>query len=180
MKPKESLFGGGGVEIDGPAQIVRMLPDAVPGLDVREAKSEVEELLERHAFATAKGHLDQAMSAFHRGEWASANGALRNFYEGYLNAIAERLGCSQSETSAAKRDFLGTLQPPFLLSEYNEWNAGGKGQMYVQGLLNRMHPHGGHPGLSEEEDATFRLQVILITARLFLRRLDQRKSGGTR
>jgi len=47
----------------------------------------------------------------------------------------------------------------------------------VQGLMNRMHPHGGHAGLSEEEDATFRLQVTLITARLFLRRLDQRVSA---
>lgn len=31
-------------------------------------------------------------------------------------------------------------------------------------------------GLSEEEDATFRLQISLVTARLFLRRYDQRKN----
>ncbi|MBB4279347.1 hypothetical protein GGE12_007161 [Rhizobium mongolense] len=43
----------------------------------------------------------------------------------------------------------------------------------IDALMSRMHPHGGHPGLSEEEDATFRLQINLVTARLFLRRLDR-------
>lgn len=158
------------------ARLVRMLPSDLPGLDFREAESEVELLLSRHGFTIAHGHLQQAVSAFSRGEWASANGALRNFYESYLNEIAAALGYEGADDSKAKRDFLGTLQPPFLLADYNEWNANNQKPQYVQGLMSRMHPHGGHPGLSEEEDATFRLQISLVTARLFLRRFDQRRS----
>lgn len=157
-------------------RLVRMLPESVPELDFREAESEVIALLNQHGFSVAGGHLNQAMSAFQRGEWSSANGELRNFYESYLNEIANQLGCSLSD-SKAKRDFLGNgVAPPFLLEEYNEWNINNQKPQYVQGLMSRMHPHGGHPGLSEEEDATFRLQISLITARLFLRRFNQRAS----
>jgi hypothetical protein len=158
--------------------LVRMLPSDVPGLDFRDAENEVAQLLGKHRFSVAKGHLTRAISAFQRGEWSSANGELRNLYESYLNEIADRLGGSHLSESRAKRDFLGELRPPFLLSEYNEWNANNQKPQYVQALLSRMHPHGGHPGLSEEEDATFRLQVTLVTARLFLRRFDQRGSDG--
>lgn len=156
-------------------RLIRMLPDAIPGLSFREAEDEVNTLLDQHGFAIAKGHLSRAMSAFQRGEWSGANGELRNFYESYLNEIADRLGCKQAD-SKLKRDFLGSgVSPVFLFSEYNEWHQNNQKPQFVQGLMSRMHPHGGHPGLSEEEDATFRIQITLITARLFLRRFDQRK-----
>lgn len=158
--------------------LVRMLPKDIPGLDFREAESEVVTLLDRSGFTIARGHLKQAVSAFQRGEWSSANGELRNFYESYLNEIAVALGYVGGDDSKAKRDFLGaSVQPPFLLADYNEWNANNQKPQYIQGLMSRMHPHGGHPGLSEEEDATFRLQITLITARLFLRRFCQRKAA---
>ncbi|WP_096701048.1 hypothetical protein [Magnetospirillum sp. 15-1] len=156
--------------------LVRMLPDDIPGLDFREAESEVFALLDRHDLRVAMGHLKQALSAFERGEWSSANGELRNFFENYLNEMADSMGCAASGDGKAKRDFLGKLQPPFLLEEYNEWNPNNQKPQYVQGLMSRMHPHGGHPGLSEEDDATFRLQITLVTARLFLRRFDNRKN----
>lgn len=148
----------------------------MPELNFREAESEVISLLDRHGFITAKGHLVLAMSAFERGAWSSANGELRNFLESYLNEIAIKLGYTGSGDSKAKRDHLGKVQPPFLLEKYNEWNINNQKPQYVQGLMSRMHPEGGHAGLSEGEDATFRLQINLITARLFLRRFDQRKN----
>jgi len=157
----------------------RMLPTDIPGLDFREAEDEVTTLLVQSGFTVAKGHLEQAVSAFQRGEWSLANSGLRNFYESYLNEIAVHFGCESYQDSKAKRDFLGRLQPPFLLAEYNEWNENSQKPQYVQGLMSRMHPHGGHPGLSEEEDATFRLQITLVTARLFLRRYRQRMKEVT-
>ena len=159
-----------------PLRLMRMLPEDVPDLNSRESENEVMALLEKHSFAVAKGHLQRAMSAFQRGEWSGANGELRNFYEGYLNEIAGRLG-SQGADGKAHRDYLGGgASPAFLFQDYNEWDANNQKPQFVQGLMSRMHPHGGHPGLSEEEDATFRMQITLITARLFLRRFDQR--GG--
>ncbi|UWR87123.1 hypothetical protein [Phaeobacter inhibens] len=153
----------------------RMLPEDVPETDFREAEDEVSSLLKKHAFETALGHLSLAMAAFQRGEWASANAQLRSFFESYLNDIALKLGYVGKDDTKAKRDYLGKLNPPFLLPDYNEWNENTQKPQYIQGLWSRMHPEGSHPGLSEEEDATFRLQVTLITARLFLRRFDQRK-----
>ncbi|TBD89428.1 MULTISPECIES: hypothetical protein [Rhizobium] len=154
--------------------LARMLPEDVPELDFREAESEVVQLLERHGFTVAKGHLQLALSAFERGAWSSANGELRKLYESYLDEIAEKLGYQGKDDSKGKRDFLGTVQPPFLLEDYNEWNSNNQKPQYIQGLMSRMHPHGGHAGLSEEEDATFRLQITLVTARLLLRRFDKR------
>ncbi len=156
-------------------KLVRMLPSDVPELDFREAKDEISLLMDQHGFIVAKGHLRQAISAFSRGEWSSANGEFRNFFESYLNEVADRLGYAGNADSKAKRDFLGSgLEPPFLIADYNEWHAKNQKPQYIQGLMSRMHPHGGHPGLSEEEDATFRLQITLITARLLLRRFDQK------
>ena len=155
-------------------KLVRMLPSNVPELDFREAEDEISRLMDQHGFIVAKGHLQRAISAFNRGEWSSANGELRNFFESYLNEVADRLGYAGNADSKAKRDFLGSgLEPPFLIADYNEWHANNQKPQYIQGLMSRMHPHGGHPGLSEEEDATFRLQVTLITARLLLRRFDE-------
>lgn len=167
------LWQGGREELS--IQLRRMLPEDVPEADFREAEDEVSLLLDRHGVDVAKGHLERAMAAFNRGEWSSANGELRNFYEEYLNRIADKLGYQGSDDSRSRRDFLGKgVDPPFLLAEYNEWDRDNNKPRYVQALMNRLHPHGGHPGLSEEEDATFRLQIMLITARLFLRRLDRR------
>lgn len=157
--------------------LIRMLPEDIQGMEFREAEDEVSVLLNDFGFNTAKGHLEQAISAFQRGEWSSANGELRNFFENYLNEIADALGYSGKNNSKSKRDYLGGTDPAFLLTEYNEWNSNNQKPQYVQGLISRMHPHGGHPGLSEEEDATFRLQIMLITARLFLRRFKQRKDN---
>lgn len=158
-------------------KLIPMLPSDVPGLDFREAENEVTKLLRRHGFTVAEGHLKSAMSSFGRGEWTSANGEMRKFLESYLNEMAESLGYAGDGDGKSKRDFLGNgASPPFLLAEYNEWSSNNNKAQYVQGLMSRMHPHGGHPGLSEEEDATFRMQINLVTARLFLRRFDQRQS----
>lgn len=159
-----------------PIVLRRMLPVDLPGLDMREAENEVDNLLQKHGFATSSVHIKRAISAFQRGDWSSSNAELRNLYEGLLNEIAAGLGYVGNGDSLAKRNFLGEgVTPPFLLSDYNEWNANTQKPQYVQGLMSRMHPHGSHPGLSEEEDATFRVQIALVTARLFLRRYDQRK-----
>jgi len=159
-----------------PATLVRMLPTDAPELNMREAENEVVQLLRKHNLGTAEGHLARAISAFQRGEWSGANGELRNFLESYFNEIAVLAGCDPASDSRQKRDYLGGgVAPPFLLADYNEWSPDGKKSPFVQALMSRMHPHGGHPGLSEEEDATFRLQINLVTARLFLRRLDRGK-----
>lgn len=159
---------------EGSRLLIAMLPTDAPDLDMREADDEVTALLKKHGFHVTLGHWNMAKSNFQQGKWSPANGELRKVIEGLLDEIADRLGCDPSIESKRKRDFLGNHATPFLLTEYNEWNANNQKPQYVQGLMSRMHPHGGHAGLSEEEDATFRLQITLVTARLFLRRFDKR------
>jgi len=160
-------------------QLVRMLPSDIPELDFREAESEVEQLLNRHSFATATGHLKQAMNAFQRGDWAASNSQLRTFYQDLLDKIAENLGCDTSNTDDAKRQYLADIKSgPFLIHEYNEWENDRGRPAFILGLWARLHTHGSHPGLSDEGDAAFRLQITLITARLLMRRFDERKKSA--
>jgi len=154
----------------------KIYPEDVPSLDFREAESEVEDLLKKYSFSKSEGHLNQAIDNFSRGHWASANAQFRTFFESYLTEIAAWLGNTGENSAVDVRNFLGKLNPPFLLSDYNEWNENGQKPQFFQGLMSRMHPQGSHPGLSEEDDCTFRLHITLITARLILRRLDSRMS----
>jgi hypothetical protein len=140
-------------------------------LGLPKAQDDITRLLDKHGFRTLKGHLDQALDAHARGEWASANGQLRTFYEGLFDAIAIAIdpGAASLASSENRRAHLATLG--FLKVPLNEWSLDGKS--FVNGLFKRLHPAGSHPGLSDQDDSTFRRHVVLITAKLFLNRFDE-------
>lgn len=149
------------------------LPDDV---QLAEQANQLDFLLGKHGFNTAEGHLEQARSAHVRGEWAAANAQLRSFTESLFDSVAEKLAGSNASLppgSFQKREFLARMEPPFLLANLNEWELNGRGG-FLQGLWNRLHPEGSHPGLSDEEDSTFRLHIVLLVASHYLKRLDQR------
>ncbi len=160
-----------GYEIDG-TKLIPALPEVVgPASD----QNELANLLIKHGFITSKGHLDQALSAYTRGDWAASNAQLRSCIENLFDEIARSLdptGASLLATSHARRTLLATMSPPFFLPALNEWDPGGNG--FVQGFWKRLHPHGSHPGLSDEEDATLRLRLVLIVSSHFMRRFDAR------
>lgn len=168
---RENLWGEPVVEKQ--LEVRRMLPDDVPETDFREAESELNLLLDRHGFVVSKGHLFQAISNFSSGNWAGANAQFRSFFESLVQEIAGRCGYSGGGDHRARVRFLGELSPPFFLDYYNEWKNNDNAPQYLHGLMARLHPQGSHPGLSEEEDCTFRFQIVLVTTRLFLRRFDQ-------
>ncbi|WP_395459879.1 hypothetical protein ACHMW5_36045 (plasmid) [Azospirillum melinis] len=140
-------------------------------LGVPETESELMRLLDQHGLTTAKGHLEQAFDAHTRGKWASANGQLRTFFDALLDELAVKLDPSASTLGSgqARRGKLAALG--FLSLPLNEWDNDGKG--FINGLVKRLHPQGAHPGLSDEDDSTFRLHTVLITAVLLLRRFDR-------
>lgn len=138
--------------------------------------NQLDSLLSKYGFNTAKGHLEQARNAHTRGEWAAANAQLRSFTESLFDSIAEKLAGNNTSLppgSFQKREFLARMDPPFILTNLNEWEFSGKGG-FLQGLWNRLHPEGSHPGLSDEEDSTFRLHIVLLVASHYLKRFDHR------
>jgi hypothetical protein len=145
-------------------------------IQLTEKENELDLLLGKFGFATAKGHLEQAISAHTRSDWASANAQLRSFIESLFGSIAKRLTDDKKWLSLSgyqkSCEFLAKLNPPFLLSTLNEWVVSGKGG-FLQGFWRRLHPQGSHPGLSDEEDSTFRLHLVILTASYYLKRLDR-------
>jgi len=122
-------------------------------------QSEVDRLLVKHGFTVPKGQLEQAIDAHARGNWAGANGQFRPFLEGLLEAIATKLAPSAGDPVR------GLLAIGFLRRDLNERD-------FMYGLIKRLHSEGPHPGLSGDEDSTFRFHVVLLSARLLLTRFD--------
>lgn len=149
-----------------------VLRQALPAdIGLPGTESELMRLLDQHGFTTAKGHLEQAFDAHARGNWASANGQLRTFFDAVLDDVAAKLdptvgALGSGQPRRAKLASLGFLSIPL-----NEWDNEGKG--FINGLVKRLHPQGAHPGLSDQDDSTFRLHVVLLTAALLLRRFGQ-------
>lgn len=146
------------------------LPDelGLPAVD-----DEVHELLKHFGFAEPLGHLGQGIEAHARGDWAAANAQFRTFLEGLFDAIAFHEGADRAEqpTSENRRAWLATTG--YLTETRNEWTHDGKN--YINGLFKMLHTDGSHPGLSDEDHSTFRLHIVLVTARTFLRRLRYRR-----
>lgn len=142
---------------------------ALPSTD-----DEVRNLLKHFQFGTAAGHLEQAIEAHTRGEWAAANAQLRTFLEGLFDDIARYIDGARANalsSSENRRAMLAESQIGFLAADRNEWTPDGKN--YINGLFKMLHTDGSHPGLSDEDHCTFRLHIVLVTARTFLRRLWQ-------
>jgi len=152
-------------------RLTRTLPAV---LDLPAADDEVHSLLNAFGFATATGHLDQGVEAHTNGNWASANSQFRAFIESLLDEVASSLnpGGPLPATSHQRRTMLAQLNPPFFDPGLNEWTGDGKG--FIEAFFRRLHPQGSHPGLSDEQDSTFRLHLVLLVARLLLRRLRRR------
>jgi hypothetical protein len=159
------------LELDGftvtDGVVRRVLPAS---LKLPEAEDEIARLLKKHRFTVAKGHLDQAFAAHTEGHWASANSQIRSFLDGLMDEIAERMDPSVAGMASGQPRRTKLAASGFLSRPLNEWDDNGLG--FINGLVKRLHPHGSHPGLSDQEDSTFRLHTVLLTARLLLARFD--------
>lgn len=149
-----------------------LLRAALPGeVDLPAADDEVNQLLKQFGFTVPLGHLDQAVDAHTRGDWAAANSQIRTFLEGLLSDIASHIDpakATELPSSENRRAWLA--ERGFLSVGRNEWTSDGKN--YLNGLFKMLHTDGSHPGLSDEDHSTFRLHLALITGRVLLRRLS--------
>jgi hypothetical protein len=143
--------------------------------ELPQAEDDITRLLKKHGFTTPKGHLDQALDAHGRGEWASANAQIRSFFEGLLDEIATSLDPTAASLPSSENRRARLAGIGFLIEPLNEWSNDGKN--FINGLWKRLHPAGSHPGLSDLDDSTFRRHIVLLTARLLLLRFDAKKGS---
>jgi hypothetical protein len=54
-----------------------------------------------------------------------------------------------------RRQWLANATPPFFIGGLNGWSNNGRG--FFENFFQRLHP-----GLSDEEDSTFRLHLMLL------------------
>ena len=91
-----------------------------------QTDDEVHELLKHFRLTTPLGHLDQAIEAHTRGDWAAANGQLRTFLESLFDDIARNIRpqeAGQRATSETRRALLAEFN--FLAVDRNEWTSDG-------------------------------------------------------
>jgi len=150
-----------------------MLPNKI-----EEAKTESElfTLLNKYSFSTTKGHLEQAITIHSQGNWAGANGQFRPFIESLLIDICRIILPNNKceNTNAAINLLSKTANPPFLRSDLNEVENPNCSKPFIEGFWKRLHPEGTHPGLSDEEDSTFRYHITIVVAYYLLKRLSSR------
>lgn len=159
------------LELDGFIVSGKTLHRTLPvDVGLPAAQSEVDRLLEKHELTTSKGHLKQALAAHGRGDWAAANSQIRTFLDALLDEIAVKIDPAAASLGSGQPRRTRLASKGFLSRDLNEWDDNGLG--FINGLMKRLHPQGSHPGLSDDDDSTFRLHVVLLTARLMLIRFD--------
>ena len=67
-----------------------------------------------------------------------------------------------------------TVSPAFLRADLNEVENNNCNKPFIEGFWKRLHPEGNHPGLSDEEDSTFRYHISIVVALNLLNRLTKR------
>ncbi|MER8986702.1 MULTISPECIES: hypothetical protein [unclassified Mesorhizobium] len=117
-------------------KLCRTLPEDI---GMPQVQSEMTVLLDRHGFTTAQGHLDQALDAHARGQWASANGQLRNFLDSVLDGMSEKIDSSAAGLASGQPRRTKLAAAGFLSIPLNEWTmtAEGSSMAFSSGWLRR-------------------------------------------
>lgn len=150
--------------------ITRALPAQIP---VSNMEDELRTLLKKHTFSIPLGHFEQAINNHTNSNWASANSQLRTFTESLFDKFYEGLAGGNHSSSHQRRQELARITPPFLLESINEWSISNNNG-FLEGLWRRLHTQGSHPGLSDEEDCTFRLHLVILVSHHLIKRFDSR------
>ena len=157
-QPLVDALSGDGFDWDGAAQ--RLFP-AAEGLDVAEEYGVLEARLKDLGWTTPATHYRQALQALADGHWESANAQVRSFLESFVPHLAsDRVG------RPLRSDFMAALQ------DLNSQDILFPGEFdFARGFWKLANPRGSHAGLSDREEARFRVFVATAYARFLLSRL---------
>jgi hypothetical protein len=126
--------------------------------------------LNHFQLAIALGHLEQAQTNYKDGNWAAANAMIRSCFEAVLIFINGRVNPNNPTTSGGEA-ITKLTNSGFFREDLNETDKQSQPYGFVGGLWKMLHPHGSHPGLSVEEDSTFRYHISFVTLNYYLKRL---------
>jgi hypothetical protein len=81
-----------GLELDGFRITDGAIRHQFPSeLRTADRADEISQLLSQYTLVMPQGHLQQALDAHRRGDWAAANGQVRSFIEGLLDELAVKI-----------------------------------------------------------------------------------------
>ena len=146
-----------GFERDGE----RLVPTTPAPAALGPELSALEQQLEDLAWNVAKSHYEQAHQSYVDGRWEASNGQLRSFLENLIMQLgAHTTGSNRDNAPAALQDLRnsGGIDD----SEYHT----------IRSFWNDIQDNGPHQGLSEEQEALFRLHVGTAVARYLLHKLE--------
>lgn len=154
-------------------EIRKVLPEEI---DEAQVETELIRQLTKFGFTQSKSHLEQAINNHSSAQWESANAQFRTFIESLLTEICFKLSGRACADAGQAITSLSNLSPAFLNDSLNEVksNSNGIEVGFVNGLWKRLHPNGSHPGISDEEDCTFRYHIGIVFANYLLKRLAKR------
>ena len=134
------------------------LPAAL-GPEITTLETKLEEL----GFDVAKRHFNQSYVSFVDGRWEACNGQLRSFMEDFLIQLGRyQRGQIRTDPNAALGDLRGNL------INDKEWNLG-------RSIWTILHESGAHAGISDHDEALFRLHIATSYARYLLNKIRPKK-----
>jgi len=136
------------------------LVPTVPGVEVAQETSFLEDDMSNRGWGTAAGHYRQALDALADGKWASTNGQLRSMFEDLVPSIAEAV------SGKRPKEIQGCLDQ---LRKHGLLIDGEHG--FAKGLWDMCQSRGPHAGLSDEAEARFRLMTVTSYSRFLIERL---------
>jgi len=121
------------LDLDGFAVSDQAIRRSLPAdIGLPDAQDVITQLLSKHRFTTARGHLDQALDAHGRGDWAAANSQIRTFLEASLDEIAVRIDPSAGALKNGNPRCTKLAASDFLSRDLHEWEDNGQG--FINGL----------------------------------------------
>jgi len=166
-----------GYDVEG-GKLIRTLPEDT---DSSEKEDEISSLLEKYRFVTTKGHLDSAKSSFFNSNYPALTSQLRTYVESLFVEMAKVIRNREASNpdiskitpvnATTAMQVLAKCTNPIINQDLNEWD-GGTRKTFIEGFWNRLHPMGSHPGLPDEDEALFRMQLVLMVTYNLIKRFD--------
>jgi hypothetical protein len=150
-------------------RILPIDPDAIP---VSTETTALAAELDSRGYAEAREHYRLAVKHFTEQDHASANGQLRNMVESLVVHLAvdhtnyTDTGKANQGTQAIKALYTPGGRPPAVIGQLLPEFDGGR---MLHGIWETLHPSGSHPGLSDADEARFRMQLCTGLARFLLK-----------